>query len=83
MIERGETCVRITFCPSLQDQSAFPSSGIMANFVVQNEVAFEDIVGDVHVIGPAEWKVGSGVRQSRETRRWPPRGTCLFLPGDQ
>ncbi|MXQ95785.1 hypothetical protein E5288_WYG021674 [Bos mutus] len=38
MIERGETCVRITFCPSLQDQSAFPSSGIMANFVVQNEI---------------------------------------------
>lgn len=55
----------------------------MANVVVQYDVALEDITGDVHVRGPAEWKVGSGVRQSWETRRWPPRGTCLFLPGDQ
>ncbi|KAM9669165.1 LOW QUALITY PROTEIN: inter-alpha-trypsin inhibitor heavy chain H6 [Dama dama] len=48
-IERGETCVRITFCPTLQDKSAFSSSGIMANVVVQYDVALEDITGDVHI----------------------------------
>ena len=48
-IERGETCVRVTFCPTLQDQSAFSSSGIMADFVVQYDVVMEDIIGDVQV----------------------------------
>ncbi|KAF6390360.1 hypothetical protein mRhiFer1_007929 [Rhinolophus ferrumequinum] len=48
-IERGETCVRITFCPTLQDQSAFSSSGIMADFVVQYDVVMEDIIGDVQI----------------------------------
>ncbi|XP_069320042.1 inter-alpha-trypsin inhibitor heavy chain H6 [Eulemur rufifrons] len=48
-IERGQTCVRITFCPTLQDQSAFSSSGIMADFVVQYDVAMEDVIGDVQV----------------------------------
>lgn len=55
-IERGETCVRVTFCPTLQDQSAFSSSGIMADFVVQYDVVMEDIVGDVQVRGPGEGK---------------------------
>ncbi|XP_036125925.1 inter-alpha-trypsin inhibitor heavy chain H6 [Molossus molossus] len=48
-IERGETCVRVTFCPTLQDQSAFSSSGIMADFVVQYDVVMEDIIGDVQI----------------------------------
>lgn len=55
-IERGETCVRITFCPTLQDQSAFSSSGIMADFVVQYDVVMEDIIGDVQVRGPRQWE---------------------------
>lgn len=55
----------------------------MATFVVQYDVELEDIIGDRQMRGPAEWKVGSGVRQSWETRRWPPRGTWLFLPGNQ
>lgn len=54
--ERGETCVRITFCPMLQDQSAFSSSGIMADFVVQYDVVMEDIIGDVKVREPGERK---------------------------
>ena len=53
----------------------------MANFVVQYDVALEDIIGDVHVRGPAEWKVGSGVRQSWETRCWPPEVLVCFSPG--
>ncbi|KAM9181356.1 LOW QUALITY PROTEIN: inter-alpha-trypsin inhibitor heavy chain H6 [Dugong dugon] len=48
-IERGETCAPITFYPSLQDQSAFSSSGIMADFVVQYDVVMEDIIADVQV----------------------------------
>ncbi|KAF6090876.1 hypothetical protein HJG60_012246 [Phyllostomus discolor] len=48
-IERGETCVRVTFCPTLQDQSTFSSSGIMADFVVQYDVVMEDIIGDVQI----------------------------------
>ncbi|KAM5290660.1 inter-alpha-trypsin inhibitor heavy chain H6 [Glossophaga mutica] len=48
-IERGETCVRVTFCPTLQDQSAFSSLGIMADFVVQYDVVMEDIIGDVQI----------------------------------
>ncbi|EPY72853.1 hypothetical protein CB1_073859002 [Camelus ferus] len=48
-MERGETCVRITFCPTLQDQCAFSSSGITANFVVQYDVVMEDITGDVQI----------------------------------
>ncbi|KAM8753024.1 inter-alpha-trypsin inhibitor heavy chain H6 [Rhynchonycteris naso] len=48
-IERGETCVRVTFRPTLQDQSVFSSSGIMADFVVQYDVLMEDIIGDVQI----------------------------------
>ncbi|ELK02645.1 Inter-alpha-trypsin inhibitor heavy chain H5-like protein [Pteropus alecto] len=33
----------------LQDQSAFSSSGIMADFVVQYDVVMEDIIGDVQI----------------------------------
>lgn len=50
-IEKGETCVRVTFCPTLKDQAAFSSSGIMADFVVQYDVVMEDIIGDVQVRG--------------------------------
>ncbi|XP_040599934.1 LOW QUALITY PROTEIN: inter-alpha-trypsin inhibitor heavy chain H6 [Mesocricetus auratus] len=50
-IQRGETCVRITFSPTLQDQSAFSSSGIMADFTVHYDVVMEDIIGDVQVYG--------------------------------
>uniref|UniRef100_G3TN55 Inter-alpha-trypsin inhibitor heavy chain C-terminal domain-containing protein n=1 Tax=Loxodonta africana TaxID=9785 RepID=G3TN55_LOXAF len=46
-IQRGETCARITFYSSLQDRSAFSSSGIMADFMVQYDVVMEDIIGDV------------------------------------
>ncbi|KAM9042194.1 LOW QUALITY PROTEIN: inter-alpha-trypsin inhibitor heavy chain H6 [Megaptera novaeangliae] len=48
-IERGETSVRITVCATLQDQSAFSSSGIRADFVVQYDVVMEDSVGDVQI----------------------------------
>nr|XP_021527221.1 inter-alpha-trypsin inhibitor heavy chain H6 [Aotus nancymaae] len=48
-IERGETCVRITYCPTLPDQSAFSGSGIMADFLVQYDVVMEDIIGDVQI----------------------------------
>nr|KAF6359991.1 hypothetical protein mMyoMyo1_010953 [Myotis myotis] len=48
-IEKGETCVRVTFCPTLKDQAAFSSSGIMADFVVQYDVVMEDIIGDVQI----------------------------------
>ncbi|KAL6092010.1 hypothetical protein STEG23_001335 [Scotinomys teguina] len=48
-IQRGETCVRITFSPTLQDQSAFSRSGIMADFTVHYDVAMEDIIGDVQI----------------------------------
>ncbi|KAI5933256.1 Inter-alpha-trypsin inhibitor heavy chain H6 [Manis javanica] len=50
-IEKGETCVQITFCPTLQDQTAFSSSSIMADFVVQYDVVMEDIIGDVRIYG--------------------------------
>nr|XP_027805965.1 inter-alpha-trypsin inhibitor heavy chain H6 [Marmota flaviventris] len=50
-IEKGETCVRIIFCPTMQDQSAFSSSGIMADFMVQYDVVMEDIIGDVQIYG--------------------------------
>ncbi|XP_028739298.1 LOW QUALITY PROTEIN: inter-alpha-trypsin inhibitor heavy chain H6 [Peromyscus leucopus] len=50
-IQRGETCVRITFSPTLHDQSAFSRSGIMADFTVHYDVAMEDIIGDVQIYG--------------------------------
>ncbi|KAM7339224.1 hypothetical protein ACRRTK_002708 [Alexandromys fortis] len=50
-IKRAETCVHITFSPTLQDQSAFSSSGIMADFTVQYDVVMEDIIGDVQIYG--------------------------------
>lgn len=59
-IEKGATCVRIIFCPTLQDQSAFSSSGIMADFMVQYDVVMEDIIGDVQVLG---MNMGSEVGQ--------------------
>lgn len=48
-IQRGETCVRITFSPTLQEQSAFSNSGIMADFTIHYDVVMEDIIGDVQV----------------------------------
>lgn len=56
-IQRAETCVYITFSPTLQDQSAFSSSGIMADFTVQYDVVMEDIIGDVQVPGPGTCRV--------------------------
>ncbi|XP_042540839.1 LOW QUALITY PROTEIN: inter-alpha-trypsin inhibitor heavy chain H6 [Dipodomys spectabilis] len=50
-IERGETCVRVTFSPTMQEQSASSSSGIMADFIVQYDVTMEDIIGDVQIYG--------------------------------
>ncbi|KAL1766363.1 inter-alpha-trypsin inhibitor heavy chain H6 [Sigmodon hispidus] len=50
-IQRGATCVHITFSPTLQDQSAFSSSGIMADFTVHYDVVMEDIIGDVQIYG--------------------------------
>lgn len=51
-VERGQTCVRVTFCPTLQEQAAFSSAGLAADFVVQYDVAMEAVVGDVQVRGP-------------------------------
>ncbi|XP_002720066.2 inter-alpha-trypsin inhibitor heavy chain H6 [Oryctolagus cuniculus] len=48
-IERGETCARVTFCPTLRDQAAFSGSGVMADFVVQYDVLMEDVMGDVQI----------------------------------
>lgn len=63
-IEKGETCVRVTFCPTLKDQAAFSSSGIMADFVVQYDVVMEDIIGDVQVRGQGGGaSMSSGVTQ--------------------
>lgn len=53
-IERGETCARVTFCPTLRDQAAFSGSGIMADFVVRYDVLMEDVLGDVQVRGPTD-----------------------------
>ncbi|NP_001389404.1 inter-alpha-trypsin inhibitor heavy chain H6 precursor [Rattus norvegicus] len=50
-IQREETCVRITFSPTLQEQSAFSNSGIMADFTVHYDVVMQDIIGDVQVYG--------------------------------
>ncbi|KAM4819016.1 inter-alpha-trypsin inhibitor heavy chain H6 [Thomomys bottae] len=50
-IERGETCVRVTFSPTMQEQSASSRSGIMADFRVQYDVTMEDIIGDVQIYG--------------------------------
>lgn len=54
--ERAEIRVRITFYPTLQDQSAFSSSGITADFTVQYDVVLEDVTGDVQARGLGEWK---------------------------
>lgn len=56
-IQRGETCVRITFSPTLGDQSAFSSSGIMADFTILYDVVMEDIIGDVQVPGPQGYRL--------------------------
>ncbi|XP_048192120.1 inter-alpha-trypsin inhibitor heavy chain H6 [Perognathus longimembris pacificus] len=50
-IERGETCVRVTFSPTMHEQSASSSSGIMADFRVQYDVTMENIIGDVQIYG--------------------------------
>ena len=64
-IERGETCVRITYCPTLQDQSAISGSGIMADFLVQYDVVMEDIIGDVQVRGPGKGERGWALESDR------------------
>lgn len=56
-IQRGETCVHVTFSPTLQDQSAFSSSGIMADFAIHYDVVMEDIIGDVQVPGTQSYRV--------------------------
>lgn len=77
-IEKGETCVQITFCPTLQDQTAFSSSSIMADFVVQYDVVMEDIIGDVRVRELGNGKsMDSGVRQAW-TMIWCPKLLIWF-----
>lgn len=56
--------MRVTFCPTVKDQAAFSSSGIMADFVVQYDVVMEDIIGDVQVRCQGDGEsVSSGVTQ--------------------
>lgn len=52
-VEKGRHCAWIIFTPTLQEQEAFSSSGIMGDFVVQYDVAMPDVAGDVQVRGEA------------------------------
>ncbi|XP_048347014.1 inter-alpha-trypsin inhibitor heavy chain H6 [Sphaerodactylus townsendi] len=48
-VEKGAHCAWIVFSPSPQQQAAYSSSGIMADFVVQYDVAMPDVAGDVQI----------------------------------
>ncbi|XP_058029411.1 inter-alpha-trypsin inhibitor heavy chain H6 [Ahaetulla prasina] len=48
-VEKGRHCAWIIFTPTLQEQEAFSSSGIVGDFVVQYDVAMPDVAGDVQI----------------------------------
>ncbi|XP_043830865.1 inter-alpha-trypsin inhibitor heavy chain H6 [Dromiciops gliroides] len=48
-IEKEETCARVTFTPTLNEQAAYSSRGIMGDFVIQYDVTMKDVIGDVQI----------------------------------
>ncbi|XP_070592911.1 inter-alpha-trypsin inhibitor heavy chain H6 [Erythrolamprus reginae] len=48
-VEKGRHCAWIVFSPTLQEQEAFSSSGIVGDFVVQYDVAMPDVAGDIQI----------------------------------
>ncbi|KAL8164281.1 UNVERIFIED_CONTAM: hypothetical protein K2H54_048507 [Gekko kuhli] len=48
-VEKGTHCAWIVFAPTPQEQAAYSSSGIVADFVVQYDVAMPDVAGDVQI----------------------------------
>ncbi|XP_015278975.1 PREDICTED: inter-alpha-trypsin inhibitor heavy chain H6 [Gekko japonicus] len=48
-VEKGTHCAWIIFAPTPQEQAAYSSSGIVADFVVQYDVAMPDVAGDVQI----------------------------------
>nr|XP_056722586.1 inter-alpha-trypsin inhibitor heavy chain H6 [Euleptes europaea] len=48
-VEKGTHCAWIVFTPTPQEQAAYSSAGITADFVVQYDVAMPDVAGDVQI----------------------------------
>ncbi|XP_060109166.1 inter-alpha-trypsin inhibitor heavy chain H6 [Heteronotia binoei] len=48
-VEKGTHCAWIVFAPTPQEQAAYSNSGIVADFVVQYDVAMPDVAGDVQI----------------------------------
>ncbi|XP_025935186.1 LOW QUALITY PROTEIN: inter-alpha-trypsin inhibitor heavy chain H6 [Apteryx rowi] len=48
-VEKGTHCAWVRFAPSPEEQAAFSSAGIAGDFVVQYDVARQDIAGDVQM----------------------------------
>ncbi|XP_077185663.1 inter-alpha-trypsin inhibitor heavy chain H6 isoform X2 [Paroedura picta] len=48
-VEKGSHCAWIVFAPTPQEQTAYSNAGIVADFVVQYDVAMPDVAGDVQI----------------------------------
>nr|XP_033777545.1 inter-alpha-trypsin inhibitor heavy chain H6 isoform X2 [Geotrypetes seraphini] len=48
-IEQGTSCARVTFLPSPEQQVSYSPSGIMADFVIQYDIAMKDLAGDLQI----------------------------------
>lgn len=48
-VERSSCCARVSYSPSLQQQSSVSSSGLHADFTIQYDVELRDLLGEVQV----------------------------------
>ncbi|MBN3319501.1 ITIH6 inhibitor, partial [Atractosteus spatula] len=45
---RSPSCARISFTPTIKEQTAMSTKGISADFVVQYDVELKDLIGDIY-----------------------------------
>ncbi|XP_013883122.1 inter-alpha-trypsin inhibitor heavy chain H6 [Austrofundulus limnaeus] len=48
-VEQSTSCARVSYSPTLQQQSSVSSKGLNADFIIQYDVDLRDLMGDVQV----------------------------------
>ncbi|XP_019124341.2 inter-alpha-trypsin inhibitor heavy chain H5 [Larimichthys crocea] len=48
-VERGASCARVRYSPTLQQQNSISSKGLDADFIIQYDVDLRDLMGEIQV----------------------------------
>lgn len=56
-VERGASCARVRYSPTLQQQNSISSKGLDADFIIQYDVDLRDLMGEIQVRRTRLWLV--------------------------